>query len=90
MVFTWDPKKAGGNLRKHGVDFHEAASVLGDPLSMTFPDPDHSAHELRFLTIGISGRRRVLVIAHTEEGETVRIISARRATRQERRFYEEE
>ena len=90
MVFRWDPKKAVGNLRKHGVDFHEAATVLNDPLSTTFPDPDHSIHELRFLTVGMSDRKRVLVVAHIDEGETVRIISARRATRHERRFYEEE
>jgi uncharacterized protein len=90
VVFTWDPKKAATNLRKHLVDFHEAATVLNDPLSTTFPDPDHSSHELRFLTVGISRRKRVLVVAHTEEAETVRIISARQATRHERRFYEEE
>jgi len=90
VVFRWDPKKAVGNLRKHRVDFHEAATVLSDPLSTTFPDPDHSSHELRFLTVGMSGRKRVLVVAHTDEGETLRIISARRTTRNERRFYEEE
>ena len=90
MVFTWEPKKAVANLRKHGVNFHDAATVLNDSLSTTFPDPDHSVHELRFLTVGMSHRKRVLVVAHSEEGETVRIISARRATRHERRFYEEE
>ncbi len=89
VVFAWDPKKGAANLRKHGVDFREAATVLNDPLSATFPDPDHSSYEPRFLTMGISGRKRVLVVAHTEEGETVRIISARRATGYERRFYEE-
>lgn len=63
---------------------------MSDPLSTTFPDPHHSRHELRFLTVGISRRKRVLVVAHTEVGETVRIISASRATSHERRFYEEE
>ena len=89
MVFKWDPWKAVGNLKKHGVDFHEAATVLDDPLSTTFPDTDHSSLEPRFLTVGMSSRKRLLVMAHTEEGDTVRIISARRATRHERRFYEE-
>ncbi len=89
MIFTWDLKKAAANLRKHGIDFREAATVFDDPLSTTFPDEDHSAAEQRFLTIGASMRRRVLVIAHTEERETIRIISARLATRREQRFYEE-
>ena len=89
MVFKWDPWKAVGNLKKHGVDFHEAATVLDDPLSTTFPDQEHSDLEPRFLTVGMSSRKRLLVMAHTEEGDTVRIISARRATRHERRFYEE-
>ncbi|MGD1155485.1 MAG: BrnT family toxin [Terriglobia bacterium] len=89
MVFRWDARKAAANRKKHGMDFHEAATVLGDTLSTTFPDTDHSSLELRFLTIGMSNRRRLLVVAHTEEGETLRIISARRATRHERRFYEE-
>jgi hypothetical protein len=89
VVFTWDPRKAAANLRRHGVDFHEAATVLDDTLSTTFPDVDHSSLEPRFLTIGVSNRHRVLVVAHTEEDDLVRIISARRATRHERRFYEE-
>lgn len=89
MIFKWDPAKAAGNKKKHKVDFHEAASVLEDPLSTTFPDPAHSSTERRFLTIGVSSRQRLLVVSHTEEGETVRIISARTAERRERRFYEE-
>jgi hypothetical protein len=89
VVFTWDPRKAAANLKKHGIDFHEAATVLDDTPSTTFPDVDHSSLELRFLTLGVSNRHRVLVVAHTEEGEIVRIISARRARRHERRFYEE-
>ena len=89
MIFKWDPAKAATNKRKHKVDFHEAASTLEDPLSTTFPDPGHSIAERRFLTIGVSSRQRLLVVSHTEEGETVRIISARTARRPERRFYEE-
>lgn len=76
-------------MRKHGVGFREAATVLEDPLSTTFPDQEHSGAERRFLTIGMSVRDRLLVVAHTEEDEMIRIISARRATRQERKFYEE-
>lgn len=89
MFFTWDPRKAAANLKRHGIDFHEAATVLDDTLSTTFPDIEHASLEPRFLTIGLSSRRCLLVVAHTEEGELVRIISARRATRRERRFYEE-
>ena len=89
MVFIWDPKKAAANLKKHGVDFREAVTVLDDTLSTTFPDIDHSDLEPRYVTIGVSSRDRVLVVAHTEEDELIRIITARRATRHERRFYEE-
>jgi uncharacterized DUF497 family protein len=89
VILEWDPSKAASNLVKHGVDFHEAGSVLDDPLSTTFPDPDHSIEEQRFITIGVSVSGRILVVAHTDRGEAVRIISARPATRWERRFYEE-
>ena len=90
MVFKWDTRKAAANLKKHGIDFHEAATVLGDTLSSTFPDTGHSSLvEPRFLTIGMSSPVLVLVVAHTERSDTVRIIRARRATRHERRFYEE-
>jgi uncharacterized protein len=90
VKFIWDPKKADANLRTHGVDFREAATVFGDPLSATFPDIDHSVGERRFLIIGMSARSRILVVSHTEDGDTIRIISARTATRPERRFYEED
>lgn len=90
MQFTWDPKKANSNAQKHGVDFREASTVFEDPLSVTFADPDHSEREQRFLIIGMSALGRVLVIAHTESGDTVRIVSARAATPRERRFYEED
>jgi hypothetical protein len=88
--FKWDPEKAAANLKKHRIDFHEAATVFDDTLSTTFPDTGHSSLvEPRFLTIGMSSRGRILVVAHTEHHDTVRIINARRATRHEREFYEE-
>ena len=89
VQFAWDPAKAVANLEKHEVSFHEAATVLEDPLSNTFPDPLHSAREPRFLTVGLSRNARLLVVVHTEEGDTIRIISARRATPREREFYEQ-
>ena len=90
MKFSWDPKKAEENLKAHGVDFREAATVFDDPLSMTFPDSDHSVGERRFLIIGMSALGRIIVVSHTEIGDTIRIISARTATRREQRFYEED
>lgn len=89
MRFEWDKDKAARNVAKHGVSFLEAATVFGDPLSDTFDDPDHSAGEHRFIIFGTSERGRILVVAHTDDGETVRIISAREPTRGERKFYEE-
>ena len=90
MILEWDPKKAAANLKKHGVSFHEAATVLEDPLSGTYPDPEHSLKEERFVTIGGSASGRILVVAHADRGDSVRLISARRATRRERQFYEED
>ena len=90
MTFTWDPQKAEENLIKHGVDFREAATVFDDPLSTTFPDDDHSSGERRFLIIGLSALGRILVVSHTENGATIRIIRPRAATRPERKFYEED
>ncbi len=89
MIVEWDDRKAAANARKHGVPFHEAATVLEHALSITFRDPDHSLEESRFLTIGLSAIGRILMVAHTEGAEAVRLISARPATRSERRFYEE-
>jgi len=89
VVFAWGSGKAAANLKRHDVDFREAATVFDDPLSTTFPDVDHSASERRFVIVGTSAPGRVLVVAYTEQGETVRIISARPATRRERTFYEE-
>jgi uncharacterized DUF497 family protein len=87
MEFEWHPKKAEINLKKHGVSF-DANTVFGDYLSVTFPDPDHSREEERFLIIGLSNKYRILVISHTYRNEKVRIISARLATKRERKFYE--
>ena len=89
MQFEWDPAKAARNLAKHGVSFDEASTVFGDPLAITFPDPDHSVGERRSLTFGVSVEGRLLVVNHTDRRGTVRIISARRAMRSERRIYEE-
>ena len=89
MTFAWDPKKAEENLKKHQVDFREAATVFDDWLSTTFPDDDHSPGERRFLIIGMSALSRILVVSYTENGNTIRIISARLATRHEGRFYDE-
>jgi uncharacterized DUF497 family protein len=89
LSFEWDENKAGSNLRKHAVSFEEASTVFGDPLSLTIPDPAHSKREDRFIIIGQSHRRRLLVVVHTERGDDIRIISARRASRHERENYEE-
>jgi hypothetical protein len=87
--FEWDEEKAKANLGNHRVSFDEAATVFGDPLSITIPDPDHSVEEYRYVDIGRSDRGGVLVVAYTERGRNIRIISCRRATRGERRRYEE-
>jgi hypothetical protein len=89
VKFEWDAKKAKSNLRKHGVSFHEATTALRDPLSRTGRDPDHSDEEDRFITFGLSARGRLLVVGYTERQETIRIITARPATRSERSIYEE-
>ena len=90
LRFVWDAGKATANERKHGVGFPEATTVFDDPLSVTIPDPTHSVGEQRFLLLGTSRQERLLVVAHSESGDSIRIISARRATRRERRAYEEE
>jgi hypothetical protein len=89
MKFEWDKKKAAANERKHRVSFHEASTVFGDPLAITFDDPDHSLNEKRYLTFGLSVSRRLLVVAHTPRGDRTRIVNARPATRYERKIYEE-
>ena len=89
MKFDWDPQKAAVNLLNHGVSFEEAASVFGDPLAATVPDPDHSTDERRFITMGVTLAQRVLVVVHTDRADQTRIISARAATRGEKKKYEE-
>jgi len=89
MHFEWDPAKARKNRRKHGVSFEEASSVFYDSLAVTGLDPDHSEGEERMVTFGMSSQGRLLVVAHTERGDAVRIISARIATQYERNIYEE-
>jgi Uncharacterized protein conserved in bacteria len=89
LTFEWDEEKAEENLRKHKVSFEEGKTVFNDPFLMTFSDPDHSRHEQRFVSIGSSSKRRVLIVVHTDRGNNIRIISSRRATRSERRAYEE-
>ena len=84
-----DPDKAADNFLKHGVDFDEAETVFADTLSITMPDPDHSHGEERWLMIGLSRKGRLLVVCHTERGELIRIFSARSATRQEKKAYEQ-
>jgi hypothetical protein len=89
VVYEWRAAKAKGNLRKHGVSFDEAATVFLDPLALTFPDPSHSGGEEREITIGYTAGHRVVFVSHCQRGSRVRIISARKATRRERRQYEE-
>ena len=89
LAFEWDTNKARSNLAKHGVSFDEAATVFGDPLSITIGDPLRSESEERFVLIGYSLRNRLLVVVHAERGRRIRIISVRTATRRERLGYEE-
>jgi uncharacterized protein len=89
VIYEWDPKKAGTNLRDHGVAFEEAATVFRDPLAMTYADPDRSEEEDREITIGYSVEQRLLFVSHCEREGRTRIISAREATRRERKQHEE-
>ena len=90
MKFEWNPNKAAANIDKHDVSFPEAATVFDDSLSVTFSDIDHSIRERRYVIIGMSESGLLLVVSHTDRDNCIRLISARRATRQEKRFYEEE
>lgn len=90
LKFEWDPQKANQNRQKHHVSFEEASTVFADPLAATTNDPDHSDAEERYITIGYSKRRRLLIISHTERGGQIRLISARELTSTEREAYEEE
>ena len=89
MKFEWDPHKAAANLVKHRVAFEEAATAIRDDFAAVARDPDHSLNEYRFITFGISSAGRLLMVSHTERGDIIRIISARLATRIERKIYEE-
>ena len=90
MQFEWDAEKAASNLKKHGVSFQEAATAFGDPFSATIADPDHSEDEDRYVLLGQTYQGRLVVVVHTDREETVRIISARLASRRERNSYEQE
>ena len=90
LLFQWDPIKARANIRKHAISFEEASSAFGDPLSITIPDPDHSRGEKRYILVGETINSRLVIVSHTEKRDTIRIISARSATRRERFFYEQE
>jgi len=90
LSFEWDPQKAAHNKRKHDVSFAEAATVFGDVLSLTIPDPLHSLDEERQIILGQSVKQRLLVVVHVEKGDVIRLISARPATSHERKVYEEE
>jgi uncharacterized DUF497 family protein len=89
MDFEWDQAKDAANRRKHGVGFADAATIFSDPLAYTFDDPDHARSEQRWLTIGRASRGSLLLVSHTERNHRIRIISAREATRHERKIYEE-
>jgi len=90
MKFEWDNKKATTNIKKHKISFQEAATIFGDPLAITFNDPDHSVGEYRMITFGNTRTGKYVIVSHTETGNnTMRIISARLMTKHERKIYEE-
>jgi len=89
LFFEWSAEKAEANHRKHGVSFEEAVTCFADPLSSTIPDPAHSIGEQRYLLLGLSHLQRLLVVAHAEQGATIRVISARPAGRAEVKHYEQ-
>lgn len=88
IIFEWDPQKAKTNFEKHGITFDEASTVFKDTLSLTIEDPLHSYDEERLVLIGMSYKNRLLVVVHTEREESIRIISARKAVKRERKYYE--
>ena len=88
LIFEWKPQKAKSNLKKHGVSFEEASTAFQDTLSLTIDDPLHSIDEERVVLIGMSNKNRLLVVVHAERGDNIRIISARKATKEERKNYE--
>ncbi|MGB2809739.1 MAG: BrnT family toxin [Sedimentisphaerales bacterium] len=90
LQFEWDFKKSQSNKKKHGIAFEEASTIFADLLSTTIPDPAHSNGEDRFITIGTSVNNKIIVVVHSDRDDIIRIISARKATRSERRQYEQE
>ena len=90
MEFEWDTEKDQRNQAKHGVSFDEASSAFGDPFALTIDDPDHSSEKHRFLTTGYSNRQRLIIVAHVDRDERIRLIIARDVTAAERLIYEEE
>ena len=90
LTFEWDEEKSKGTLRKHGVSFDEAKTVFNDPFAMTISDPEHSSREDRYLDMGMSSQGRILMVWYTERGRNIRIIGSRKATRNQRREYEED
>lgn len=89
LDFDWDEDKAKANAKKHKIGFEEAKTVFGDPFLQTFPDEEHSDEEERFVNVGHSAQSKILVVIHTEREGKIRIISCRKATASERKFYEE-
>jgi uncharacterized protein len=89
LTFEWDSRKAHSNFVKHGVGFDEASTVFGDSLALTIPDPEHSLAENRYITMGKAFNGKLLVVVHTDRGDNIRVVSARRASRRERQRYEE-
>ena len=89
LIFEWDQNKSEENERKHGITFEEAKTVFNDPFAITIDDPDHSDDEYRYIDIGFSSKSIVLIVWYTERSENIRIIGCRKATRSERKTYEE-
>jgi len=88
LIFEWHPEKANINIQRHKVTFEEASTAFKDTLSLTIDDPSHSDDEKRLVLIGTSYKNRILVVIHTERDDKIRIISARKATKKEREYYE--
>ncbi len=88
MDFEWNPEKAKINAEKHFIDFDEARTIFDDPLFITFLDEEHSTEEERYITIGLSNKQRLLLVAHTERNAKIRIISARKVSKHEEKFYQ--
>jgi uncharacterized DUF497 family protein len=88
LIFEWDSKKERANRRKHGISFDEARTIFSDPQELLIADPEHSEDEERLISVGISNRKRILLVVYTEKGDRIRLISARRAAPREQEQYE--